>query len=73
MPYYLKDAEVLKVPERFDENAFLPTSFDIEAFLIAFAVAFGASGGIVVSWSNGNVVIDLGKLRASSAPNACGP
>ena len=49
---------------KFGLNARVPTALLIEALLIAFAVAFGASGCILAKSLNGNVVMLLGKVVA---------
>jgi hypothetical protein len=51
---------VLKLLERFDANAFWPIALFIAPCLMAFAVAFGTSGGIFDNWLNGKVVTDVG-------------
>jgi hypothetical protein len=61
---------VLKLLERFVENAFLPTLSDIAPFFSAFAVAFGTNGGIEVSWLKGNVVMLVGNEIPWANPNA---
>ena len=58
---------------KFGLNARVPTALLIEVLLIAFAVAFGANGGILAKSLNGNVVMLFGKVVAWSNPNACGP